>query len=80
MRASVDTNQTFYDFYRTCLGTANATLDYWTDTSVNNNARSWFWIVYVLLLLPQRHDALVCQSPAHPLFFFFSLFRSLLLS
>lgn len=30
---------------RDCLGTYNATQPYWTDTSVNNAWRSWFWIV-----------------------------------
>ncbi|KAJ3511571.1 hypothetical protein NLJ89_g4020 [Agrocybe chaxingu] len=29
----------------TCLGTYNATLEFWTDTSIDNNSRSWFWIV-----------------------------------
>ncbi|KIM46447.1 hypothetical protein M413DRAFT_314906 [Hebeloma cylindrosporum] len=29
----------------TCLGTYNPSLKYWTDTSIDNAARSWFWIV-----------------------------------
>ncbi|KAI0065739.1 peptidase S28, partial [Artomyces pyxidatus] len=28
-----------------CLGTYNASSSYWTDTSLGNDARSWFWIV-----------------------------------
>jgi len=28
-----------------CLGTYDVTLPYWTDTSINNSGRSWFWIV-----------------------------------
>lgn len=41
-------NQVIYlslAFFRTCLGTYDVTLPYWTDTSVNNAWRSWFWIV-----------------------------------
>ncbi|KAJ7596440.1 serine carboxypeptidase S28-domain-containing protein [Mycena floridula] len=29
----------------TCLGSYDPTQDYWTDTSVDNANRSWFWIV-----------------------------------
>ncbi|KAI0751119.1 peptidase S28 [Daedaleopsis nitida] len=28
-----------------CLGTYDPTQEYWTDTSVDNSGRSWFWIV-----------------------------------
>ena len=30
---------------RTCLGTYNASQAYWTDVTVNNADRSWFWMV-----------------------------------
>ncbi|TFK25968.1 hypothetical protein FA15DRAFT_638482 [Coprinopsis marcescibilis] len=33
------------DDAESCLGTSDPTLDYWTNTSVNNWYRSWFWIV-----------------------------------
>ncbi|KAJ7693929.1 serine carboxypeptidase S28-domain-containing protein [Mycena rosella] len=28
-----------------CLGSYNITQSYWTDTSIDNSGRSWFWIV-----------------------------------
>lgn len=44
-------NSTFYQYVcgntdaETCLGTYNASQSYWTSTAVNNNARSWTWMV-----------------------------------
>ncbi|KAG5639714.1 hypothetical protein H0H81_005897 [Sphagnurus paluster] len=49
-----------------CLGTYDTTLDFWTDTSINNSYRSWFWIVcnevgYLQEGAPKRHPTLVTR-------------------
>jgi hypothetical protein len=31
---------------RTCLGTFDLTNPYWTNVTVDNWVRSWFWLVY----------------------------------
>ncbi|KAJ8495908.1 hypothetical protein ONZ45_g12655 [Pleurotus djamor] len=33
------------DDAESCLGSYNATQEFWTDTDINNANRSWFWIV-----------------------------------
>jgi hypothetical protein len=38
---------------RDCLGTYDPTQSVWTDTSVDNAWRSWFWIVYALRFMPR---------------------------
>ncbi|KAI6044410.1 peptidase S28 [Pisolithus marmoratus] len=44
-------NSTYYQHVcgdldaETCLGTYNTSQSFWTSTAVDNNARSWFWIV-----------------------------------
>ncbi|KAG0695749.1 peptidase S28 [Suillus ampliporus] len=44
-------NTTYYNYVcedkdvETCLGTYNASESYWTNTTVNNANRSWFWMV-----------------------------------
>ncbi|KAI6101248.1 peptidase S28 [Pisolithus sp. B1] len=44
-------NSTYYQYVcgdidaETCLGTYNTSQSYWTSTAVNNNARSWTWMV-----------------------------------
>ncbi|KAF9464843.1 peptidase S28 [Collybia nuda] len=49
-----------------CLGTYDVTLPYWTDTSINNSWRSWFWIVcnevgYLQEGAPQGRPSLVTR-------------------
>lgn len=36
---------------RSCIGTYNTSDTYWTNVTVNNSARSWYWIVYVFLIV-----------------------------
>ncbi|KAI6010844.1 serine carboxypeptidase S28-domain-containing protein [Pisolithus orientalis] len=44
-------NSTYYQHVcgdadaETCLGTYNVSQSYWTSTAINNNERSWFWVV-----------------------------------
>ncbi|KAF8055883.1 serine carboxypeptidase S28-domain-containing protein [Lyophyllum atratum] len=49
-----------------CLGTYNASQAYWTDTSIDNANRSWFWIVcnevgYLQEGAPAGHPSLVTR-------------------
>lgn len=36
---------------RDCLNTYDTSNSYWTNTTLNNSARSWMWMVYVALLV-----------------------------
>ncbi|KDR84025.1 hypothetical protein GALMADRAFT_54306 [Galerina marginata CBS 339.88] len=50
----------------TCLGTYDTSLSYWTDTSIDNAGRSWFWIVcnevgYLQEGAPLFHPSLVTR-------------------
>ncbi|PPQ79519.1 hypothetical protein CVT25_003401 [Psilocybe cyanescens] len=58
----------------TCLGTYDATLDFWTDTSIDNAGRSWMWIVcnevgYLQEGAPNNRPTLVTRlvQPAYDL-------------
>ncbi|KAF5387993.1 hypothetical protein D9615_000647 [Tricholomella constricta] len=49
-----------------CLGTYDITQPFWSDTSINNAWRSWFWIVcnevgYLQEGAPRRHPTLVTR-------------------
>ncbi|KAG6910123.1 hypothetical protein DXG01_012882 [Tephrocybe rancida] len=49
-----------------CLGTYDPTQSYWTDTSIDNSWRSWFWIVcnevgYLQEGAPKYHPTLVTR-------------------
>ncbi|KAJ6616277.1 peptidase S28 [Mycena sp. CBHHK59/15] len=57
-----------------CLGSYNTSQSYWTDTSINNAGRSWFWIVcnevgFLQEGPPEGHPALVTRlvQPAYDL-------------
>ncbi|KAG6830155.1 hypothetical protein H0H87_008998 [Tephrocybe sp. NHM501043] len=57
-----------------CLGTYDPTQEYWTDTSIDNANRSWFWIVcnevgYLQEGAPPHHPTLVTRlvQPAYDL-------------
>ncbi|KAF7332418.1 putative extracellular serine carboxypeptidase [Mycena kentingensis (nom. inval.)] len=57
-----------------CLGSYNATQEFWTDTSIDNASRSWFWIVcnevgYLQDSPPPNNPSLVTRlvQPAYDL-------------
>ncbi|KAJ7228229.1 serine carboxypeptidase S28-domain-containing protein, partial [Mycena pura] len=57
-----------------CLGSYNASQPFWTDTSIDNAVRSWFWIVcnevgYLQESAPLGHTTLVSRliQPAYDL-------------
>ncbi|KAJ7284199.1 serine carboxypeptidase S28-domain-containing protein [Mycena rebaudengoi] len=57
-----------------CLGSYNTSQAYWTDTTVDNSGRSWFWIVcnevgYLQDGAPKGHPSLVTRlvQPAYDL-------------
>jgi hypothetical protein len=51
---------------RTCLGTYDASQAYWTNITVNNASRSWFWMVcsqlgYYLVGPPEGQPTIVSR-------------------